>query len=340
MQQLCKIPPHLIWASHAVSASPVSASLPTFTSLLSPRDSAPLCPHCSAPACLSVSGSLALSLGASAALSPVFLLPPASPLSKPPTLSLFLLGSPWVSLLLQCICLLSLSPYLCVSDSPSLPQCPHLSKRLCVLAWVSHSPSLSLPLSLGVALPCTSISPGLHLVAPCGSVPSSPRPSLPSLPTSPPVLVLLTPTPSGGCSLAPALEIRVSAPVAARPRRWREGTPMTSPASLRPPPPFLFSTFPTFPSVPSSEQGSVSPARQPAPSEWKRQAGRVSQDVSGRPPLPPAPRPPALAPYITPQAYTLPHCHGPRCSHAHASPPQAEAQLTPRAPLRQRTGKG
>jgi hypothetical protein len=34
----------------------------------------------------------------------------------------------------------------------------------------------------------------------------------------------------------------------------------------------------------------------------------VSQDVSGRPPLPPAPRPPAPAPYITPQASTLPHC--------------------------------
>lgn len=76
----------------------------------------------------------------------------------------------------------------------------------------------------------------------------------------------------------------------------------------------------------------MSPARQPAPSEWKRQAGRVSQDVSGRPPLPPAPRPPASAPYITPQACTLPHCRGLLCSHAHASPPQAEAQLTPRAP--------
>lgn len=105
---------------------------------------------------------------------------------------------------------------------------------------------------------------------------------------------------------------------------------LTSPSPTTPP--FLSSTFPTFPSLPSSERGSLSPARQPAPSEWKRQAGRVSQDVSGRPPLPPAPRPTALAPYITPQAYTLPHCHGPRCSHAHASPPQAEAQLTPRAP--------
>ena len=54
--------------------------------------------------------------------------------------------------------------------------------------------------------------------------------------------------------------------------------------------------------------------------------------MSGCPPLPPAPRPPASAPYITPQACTLPHCRGPLCSHAHASPPQAEAQLTPRAP--------
>lgn len=107
---------------------------------------------------------------------------------------------------------------------------------------------------------------------------------------------------------------------------------LTSPSPTTPPP-FPFSTFPTFPSVPSSESGGgVSPARQPAPSEWKRQAGRVSQDVSGRPPLPPAPRPPASAPYITPQACTLPHCRGPLCSHAHASPPQAEAQLTPRAP--------
>lgn len=140
-------------------------------------------------------------------------------------------------------------------------------------------------------------------------------------------------------------------PPAARPQlsscmclpRWRpaeeveggDANDLTSPSPTTPP--FPFSTFPTFPSVPSSERGGgggggVSPARQPAPSEWKRQAGRVSQDVSGRPPLPPAPRPPAPAPYITPQAYTLPHCRGPLCSHAHASPPQAEAQLTPRAP--------
>lgn len=44
--------------------------------------------------------------------------------------------------------------------------------------------------------------------------------------------------------------------------------------------------------------------------------------------LPPA-RPPAPAPYITPQAYTLPHCLA-LAAHTHIpSPPQAEAQLTP-----------
>lgn len=105
---------------------------------------------------------------------------------------------------------------------------------------------------------------------------------------------------------------------------------MTSPAPLRPPP-LHFSTFPTFPSVPSSEQGGVSPARQPARLNGKGR--REGESGCVRPSSPAACPPPARpGPLYNPPGVHTPSLPGPCCSHSQTSPPQAEAQLTPWAP--------
>lgn len=96
------------------------------------------------------------------------------------------------------------------SESPSLSQYPHLSCKLCPLNFSScfHLSKLKVCLSL--------LPPHLSL----------------------PVLVQPDPHPQLGPSSTASC-------VCPSPRRWREGTPMTSPAPLRPPPPsfFNFSNF-------------------------------------------------------------------------------------------------
>lgn len=136
---------------------------------------------------------------------------------------------PWaVSVFLR----VTLSLCHCISDSASLPQWPHLSLCLLRPCRASVSPTLSLSLCPLEWLPPTQSlrfpRPALLL-----SHPSPPPPSPPSL-----CLSWSSRTPTR--SRAPAFEPLVSAPAAAGPRRWREGTPMTSPAPLRPPPPFPF----------------------------------------------------------------------------------------------------
>ena len=126
-----------------------------------------------------------------------------------------------------CLCLsgeISVS----LSASQMLHRClaAHLSVCLDLLdwVWVSAAP-LSLFLKASVRLhlqPPSSASPSPHLSASPG-------------PPAPP------PTP---CSQAPFSAACVCP--GGRPRRWREGTPMTSPAPLRPPPPFPFQLFQLF----------------------------------------------------------------------------------------------
>lgn len=128
--------------------------------------------------------------------------------------------------------------------------------------WVQVPPavfSLPGPLSPSAWLtlapcPCCAL-PSVPAVAP-GASPSLPahlpacRPS-PSQTPQPPTT--RPPTPAAVC-------VRVSVCMCVcpdRPWRWREGTPMTSPASLSDHPPFPFSTFPTF----RRSGGGLSPTR-------------------------------------------------------------------------------
>lgn len=141
-----------------------SASLPTFTSLsVSQRLYSSLSQRPAPP--LRVSGSLPVSRGLCNFVPGLFLLLPASPLSKPTTCCPFSSWGLCVGLsapAVRCPASLRGSQSISAFQTPPLPHRPHI---LCVLAWVSHSPSLSLTLSLRMALPCTSISPGLRLVA-------------------------------------------------------------------------------------------------------------------------------------------------------------------------------
>ena len=162
-----------------------------------------------------------------------------------------------------CLCLsgeISVS----LSASQMLHRClaAHLSVCLDLLDWVWVSAA---PLSLFL-----KASVRLHLQPPSSASPSPHLSASPGPPAPPPHALQPGPVLSSVClPRRPAEEVEGG-----------DANDLTSPSPTTPP--FPFSTFPTFPSVPSSESGGgVSPARQPAPSEWKRQAGRVSQDVKG-----------------------------------------------------------
>ena len=143
-------------------------------------------------ACLSLSLFL---LGVSLGLSRRLLLSSSCP-SNLTSLSCF---SASAACLLGCL-------YLCTSDSPPLSRVPI---SLCVSTSLPGSRPLHLSLSLGVSPHLTSSPPGLRLVAP---LPPLPRPHHPLPPH-----LSACPGPAGPPprSQAPALELRVSTPVAA-----------------------------------------------------------------------------------------------------------------------------
>lgn len=164
---------------------------------------------------------------------------------------------PWSCLLLQCIPAASISLWtlsLSASDSAS-PQRPPYVRVSPVCACLGLSVSISVYLSVCLSpsgTPPLSPEPSFPRAAPLApSVAPSPLPA-----ASPGPLAGGPPTPprSGGQGGAQLQSLVCLPRGRRRPGRRREGTPMTSPAPLRPPRPLSLSTFPTSRSVPSSEQ--------------------------------------------------------------------------------------